>query len=105
MKDWFKTDESVEWKFVTLREGEFDIELSYGAVDGCTGNEFIIKVGEQEIRSEVQPTGDWYDFQKHVIGSIHLEANGEHALVVRPVKTGGCSLMNLHSIRLLPIIR
>ncbi len=103
--DWYKTDESLEWKFYTLRDGEFDVELSYGAADGCAGNEFKIKLGDQELKSTVHPTGDWFNFQDHLVGSIHLKADTENVLIVQPVKTTGCSLMNLHSVSLLPIVR
>jgi alpha-L-fucosidase len=103
--DWYKNDESVEWKFSSIREGEFDVELRYGAAEGCSGNEFMVRVGEQELRSAVQSTGDWYDFQNHIIGSIRVNANSENVLIVQPLKTVGCSLMNLQSVRLLPVIR
>jgi alpha-L-fucosidase len=103
--DWYKKDETVEWKFTALRDGEFDVELCYGATDGCSGNEYLVRMGEQELRSVVQPTGGWYDFRNQIAGNIRVKANVENVLVVKPVKTNGCSLMNLQSIRLLPVIR
>jgi len=103
--DWYKNDETVEWRFSALRDGEFDVELRYGAPDGCSGNEYMIRMGEQELRSTVQSTGDWYEYRNQIAGSIRIKANTENVLVVQPVKTAGCSLMNLQSIRLLPIVR
>jgi len=103
--DWYKTDETVEWKFSALREGEFDIELNYGAAESCSGNEFVVRLGDQELRSNVQSTGDWYDFRSHIVGSISVNANSENVIIVKPLKTTGCSLMNLQSIRLLPVVK
>ncbi|HBE41291.1 MAG TPA: hypothetical protein DDW27_08825, partial [Bacteroidales bacterium] len=103
--DWYKTDETVEWELSALREGEFDIELCYGAAESCSGNEFVVKLGDKILHSRVQSTGDWYDFRKHIIGSINIKANSKNVLIVKPVKTVGCSLMNLQSVRLLPVIR
>lgn len=102
---WYNPDETVEWEFSVLRDGEFDVELNYGAVDSCAGNGFIVKLGEQELKSMVRPTGDWYDFKNHIVGSIRVKANSENSLLVRPVRNTGISLMNLHSVRLLPNVR
>lgn len=103
--DWYKTNETMEWKFTALRQGEFDIELCYGAASGCIGNEFVVMLGDQELRSIVQPTGDWYDFRNQTIGSVTLRADSDNTLIIKPVKTSGCSLMNLKSVRLLPVIK
>jgi len=103
--DWYKTDETIEWKLSALREGEFDIELTYGAAEGCSGNAFIVKLDDQELNSTVLPTGDWYDFRKHIIGNINVKSGSNKVLIIKPVRTTGCSLMNLQSVRLLPVIR
>jgi alpha-L-fucosidase len=103
--DWLNTEETVEWKINSPRGGEFDIELSYGAVEGCSGNEFAVSLGDQEIKSNVQPTGDWYDYRNHLVGRILVKTNSENVLVIQPVKTTGFSLMNLKSVRFLPIVR
>ena len=105
MKEWYRTDETVQWTFSTLREAEFDIELHYGAVDECNANKLLLTIGDQEIRSAVKSTGDWYSLQDHQVGSIKLEANREYTLTIRPLKTSSCSLMNLQAVRLLPIVR
>jgi hypothetical protein len=59
--------------------------------------------GDERLIANVQNTGSWQDYETYLIGSIALKKNASMTLAVKPEKPGDCSLMDLQSVRLIPI--
>ena len=103
--NWTDKDDTIYWILRSIRKGRYEIYLKYGAPTGCEVNRFEISVGDQILAGNVQDTGGWYIYQSYKVGNTEIGAAGEFTLCIKPTLLGGCSLMNLKEVSLVPIIR
>jgi alpha-L-fucosidase len=103
--NWTDPDDTMFWTLRSIRKGRYEVYLKYGAPPGCEVNRFEISVGDQILAGNVQDTGGWYTYQSHKVGNTEIGAAGEFTLSIKPTLLGGCSLMNLKEVSLVPIIK
>ena len=103
VENWYNKDDSMTWKVRSISDGNYDVELTYAAPQGCEGNKFVLSAQNEKITGNVENTGDWNTFKTFLIGSIKLEASESITLSIKPEELSGCSLMDLKEVRLIPI--
>jgi alpha-L-fucosidase len=103
--NWNELDDTMEWPVRSIRKGRYEVYLKYGATAGCEDNVFEILLGNQVLEGKVQGTGDWYTYESFFAGNVELDRANEFTLTIRPKMLGGCSLMNLKEVSLVPIIK
>jgi alpha-L-fucosidase len=103
VQDWVETDDSMNWEIRAIRDGRYDVEFTYSAAPGCEENEFVFSAGDDHLMAGVQNTGSWQTYKTYLIGSIALKKSESITLSVKPEKLGDHSLMDLKSVRLIPI--
>ncbi|MCW1925323.1 alpha-L-fucosidase [Luteolibacter arcticus] len=108
---WSDTGESVWFPFVlrspsapgTQGPGKFDVYLD-SAVGPDSGGEVEIRLLDQTIHHRLTPYDHWRDFRRVKVGTIALSQPGLMSLHVRPLSIQGIGLMNLRSIKLVPVV-
>ena len=113
---WSDTGESVWFPFVMRTPwatrsvnggfekvpGKFEVILD-AAVGTESGGEVEIRLLDQTVHCRVTPTADWRDFHEFRAGTITLSQPGLMSLHVRPLSIKGIGLMNLRSVKLVPV--
>ena len=103
--NWNELDATMSWKLRSIRKGRYEVYLEYGAPAGCGDNVFEVILGGQVLEGRVQSTGDWYTSRSFRVGELAFEVAEEMILTIKPRELGGCSLMNLKEVSLVPIIK
>lgn len=99
----WKDTSKLSWDFRTIRDGIYEVEIDYAADENCLDNEMKLSVGDQTFSFKTENTGDWYKYQKTILGKVKI-AQGTHARVVlSPQIIHGSKVMNIKSVTLLPI--
>lgn len=99
----WKDTSKLSWDFRTIRDGIYEVEIDYAADENCLDNEMKLSVGDQTFSFKTENTGDWYKYQKTILGKVKI-AQGTHARVVlTPQIIHGSKVMNIKSVALLPI--
>jgi alpha-L-fucosidase len=81
IRNWVDSRVRVEWMFNATEAGTYKIEGLIKAKANCGVN---IGVGEQKIKTEIQPTGD--DFVVVSLGEIQITETGNQILTINPEK-------------------
>jgi alpha-L-fucosidase len=90
------------WIVNVPREGDYAVEISYGASPGAEGNAFLVHAASGEIQGHVKRTAGDLVFKTFPVGTIHLKA-GEQPLQIRvPEKAHGMGV-NLEYLKLKPV--
>lgn len=81
------------------------VEVRYACAPGCEGSRFRVGVpGGAAVPGRVEATGGWTDFTPWVsVGELALPA-GRRKLELRVQKMPGPAVMNLLSVRLVPVL-
>ena len=113
---WSDTGESVWFPFVMRTPwatravngafekvpGKFEVILD-AAIGTDSGGEVEIRLLDQTLHCRVTPTSDWRDFREFKAGTITISQPGLLSLHVRPLSIKGIGLMNLRSVKLVPV--
>jgi len=99
---WTSAEDNVSWNFTIDRPGVFEIEVTQ-ACEGDGGSAYVVSVAGQDSEATVKGTGNWDRYVTEKIGAVKLDAAGEYTLKVVPGKLVGSALMNLRSVRLVPV--
>ncbi|MGA2796698.1 MAG: alpha-L-fucosidase [Thermoguttaceae bacterium] len=100
---WSDKNTWVSWDFILKTRGRFEVEVTFACPEGDAGSEYTVAVGKEKVGGKVEDTGDWGDFVSRKIGTINLSKPGQLTLSVRPTTMAGGAVMNLKSVKLLPI--
>lgn len=82
--------------------GRFDVVMDM-AVGAEGGGEIEVRLLDQSFRHQLAPNAHWRDFQQVKVGTVTLSQPGLLALHVRPISIKGIGLMNLRSVKLVPV--
>jgi alpha-L-fucosidase len=102
---WNSREDSISWDFKTLRNGKYQLFVEYASVPGCDANEYFVMAGNKRMPGKVENTGGWYNYKTFYLGNVDLRSAEQIRMVIKAYKLGQCSLMNLKSIKLVPIIK
>lgn len=100
---WSHEADSLWFPVMMNHPGKFRVVLEAAVARPC-GGEAEIRVLDQALRVEIEPTADhWTDFRELEAGIVDLRQTGLLAIHIRPLRIDGYGLMNLRGVRLLPV--
>ena len=97
---WGNSEAWVSWEVEVAQAGVYAVVVSQSAVREEAGSEYLVKVGEQQVRGVVQSTGDWGRFMEVELGEVEIGRPGSYVLELRPIKKANNYVMNLRSVTL-----
>lgn len=100
---WTDPGDVVTWEFEVTHAGRFRVVLSQSCPAGTAESLVVVKVGDTELTTRVQPTTGWTDFTDVVLGEVSIPAAGMCEVRVEPRSRPALAVMNLRSIRLEPV--
>ena len=100
---WWKTGDSAEWNLDVPHAGKYHVEMTYACNTGNGGGVYEMTVARHHFTGTATPTGSWEDYQTLNVGDLTL-AEGRTRIVLKPLRLDpDKSLMNVRSVRLVPI--
>lgn len=100
---WINPKDYVTWDFIVTTPGNFSVEITFACDNKVGGSEYVVRVAGQELRGTVTDTGSWTEFVTEPLGAVKIAKLGEYTLSVMPKTMPHLAVMNLNSIRLIPI--
>jgi putative membrane-bound dehydrogenase-like protein len=99
---WHGDSDHVVWTVELPKADTFDVFLHWSCADDSSGNAMILEGGGSPIRTTVDSTGAWSQYEIKQIGQARLSA-GRHRIVVRPDgRLVSRALMDLRGVYLIP---
>jgi putative heme-binding domain-containing protein len=98
---WTSADDLARWSLEVGTATKYKVILDY-ACDHDAGNTFRLDVDDQQLSGTVKGTGSWDSYRDVEIGRIALSA-GPHTLIFRSANPLNRPLLDLRSVRLVPI--
>jgi alpha-L-fucosidase len=99
---WSTPEDRAVWHFQVPAAGRYRVRLTYAAQPGWQDGQIEVVVGSQVLRTNVQPTGDWYAYRSFEIGEVTFAKGGNFTTTLRPARPLAHSLAWLQSIELIP---
>jgi alpha-L-fucosidase len=100
---WTNPNDSVTWRSIITRPGEFEVTFNLACAPGSDGGEFTFSLGNAKLSGKSTATGGWEDYKQVNIGRIRLDQPGTVAIGITATSKPGMGVMNLRSITLKPI--
>jgi putative membrane-bound dehydrogenase-like protein len=99
---WHSPSDHVIWTLDVPTGGEYSVNIDYACADAAAGDSYVLEVAGQRISATAEGTGGWENYRGKNIGTVKLPV-GPTELVVRPNGPIRSALMDLRSIRLVPV--
>jgi hypothetical protein len=99
---WHGEQDHVAWSVQVAKAGPYDVLLDYACHDDSAGNICVLEAGEAALHGRVKGTGGWDKYRQWKLGTLTLKA-GPQRLSLRPDGKPTRALMDLRSIRLVPV--
>ena len=101
---WLTDRDEVLWVIDSPQPGAYEVILEYACNADSAGVPYEVRVMESTIESTALATSGWDDFQEQVIGELEIHDAERTIISVRPLRDPQLGLMNLRSLKLVPII-
>ena len=95
---WDNTNDLVQWQVKFTEAGTYRVTLDAAAAN--EGTDFLIEIGERQLRGKSVPTGDWAKYQTMDLGPVEIQQAGTIVVKVRSANAATWRPMNLRSVRL-----
>lgn len=99
---WQSQDDFVRWRLELSHAEDFEVWLDWACHDSSAGNSFQLQAGSSWIDRTVLSTGGWDRYCQVNLGRIALPA-GQSEIIVRPTSTVRGALLDLRSLRFVPV--
>ncbi|HUE70220.1 MAG TPA: PVC-type heme-binding CxxCH protein, partial [Pirellulaceae bacterium] len=99
---WHSPGDHVVWTLDVPTAGEYSVNIDYACAAAAAGDSYVLEVAGQRISATAEATGSWDNYRGKNIGTVKLPV-GITELVVRPNGPIRSALMDLRSIRLVPV--
>ena len=107
IEGWNSLDGTVSWKVKVLEAGDYEVAVTYSCASGNGGSEYEIVSGNSRVIGKVRETtgwaGGWYNFEKELVGVLHLPKGFSKIKVRVTKKPKAGEAMRLHSLELIPV--
>lgn len=99
---WANEEDFVSWDLsdLVIEAGEYEVELVYSR-SGSPDGEATVTINATSIPVPLKPTGSWYIYQVHPLGTFSLAAADSLQVDVKSTKHDG-AVMNLKAVLLHP---
>jgi hypothetical protein len=99
---WTSPDDRAAWTVQVPTGGRYEVWIDWSCPKADAGNAFTVEVGAESITGRVEATGGWEEYKQAKVGELPLDA-AEQRLTVRPAMGFKGILMDLRSVRLIPV--
>ncbi len=100
---WTGPEDSATWYLSVSSAGKYQVKIRYAARPDWKDGQYLLTVGTHELKTAVQPTGDWYQYKTFEIGAITFPKAGQYKLQLKPAQPYAHDLMYLESLELEPL--
>ncbi|MCP4710235.1 MAG: hypothetical protein GY869_16550, partial [Planctomycetes bacterium] len=97
---WSNVEAWLSWDVEVVQAGVYVVVVSQSSVSDQAGSEYLVMVGEEQVKGVVRNTGDWGAFMDVELGEVEIGGPGRYVLAVRPIKKANSYVMNLRSVTL-----
>jgi serine protease Do len=101
---WLTDRDEVLWVIDSPEPGAYEVVLEYACNSDSAGVPFEISTSGSTLKSKVIATAAWDDFEERVVGELEIYEAARTIISVKPIKDPKLGLMNLRSLKLIPII-
>lgn len=101
---WLTDRDEVLWVLEDPEPGPYEVVIDYACDRESAGVPFELRCGDRVLESSVVATPGWDEFRERSIGVLEVTGGERVILSVAPDRDPPLGLMNLRSIRLIPII-
>jgi alpha-L-fucosidase len=99
---WQEPADEVVWHLEVPGPDRYEMTVSYAALPDWGGQGYVVRAAGQELRGEVEPTGDWYEYRSFALGTVEFPDGGLQTLTMAPREVVPVDLMYLQGIELTP---
>ena len=99
---WSSVDDRAVWTAAVPKSGRYEVWLDYACDPSAAGNTFVIQSGRATLTGKVAATRNWDSYSQMLVGTLALEA-GEHQVTMRSEGKIAGALIDLRSLRLVPV--
>ncbi len=100
---WSSADDFVVWTLDVPKAGKYQIEIEWACEAQAAGHRLVVTSRGSTVTHKITATAGWDDYRKTTIGTIDLQA-GVQPLTFKPASRPLPALMDLRSVRLIPIV-
>ena len=99
---WISADDRGVWTINVAAAGKYEVLVDTACPKEEAGKLFTVEVGGETVSGRVTATNGWEDYREEKVGELTLAA-GESRLTVRPTPPFKGLLMDLRTVRLVPV--
>jgi alpha-L-fucosidase len=106
---WSSLDASAEWPVLLLRRSKeqgpmhrYEVRVVLACRNEDAGSTYAVEVAGRMLEGVVPGTGGWQSYEERTLGELSLP-DGRHSLAIKARSISGGALLNLRSIRLVPV--
>jgi putative membrane-bound dehydrogenase-like protein len=100
---WSDPKDHAIWNLLIEQPGVYRVILDYASAPGADGDALELIVGGQKLGGIVKATKGWDDYADLDLGKVQLDA-GQWELVVRPQGSIKTALIDLRTVKLIPVV-
>ena len=101
---WLTERDEVLWVIESPDPGAYEVILEYACNSDSAGVPFEIRTARSTLEATVVATGGWDEFKERSIGDLEIHEAERTIISVKPTRDPQLGLMNLRSLKLIPII-
>ena len=94
----------MTWHVRVSQTGSYKVTIRYAARTEWARSQYVVTVGLQSLTAAVEPTGDWFQYEKFDLGTVQISKAGEYTVNIRPAVVSDHNLMYFQSLRLEPVL-
>lgn len=96
---WHSVDTQAKWDLSLASPCVVGVEVIAAVDRQFAGSEFVLQLGDEELRGKLEATGGWFDFQSVSLGEVALP-QGDVRVTLRPVALPQGVFGNVRAVRL-----
>lgn len=100
---WHQEDDYCVWQLDVARPGRYVVLFEWSCAVDSAGNSFLLTAGESQLKGRVPTSGGWDRHLWAAFGEVDL-ARGRQELSIRPLPEVRRALMDLRTVRLVPVV-
>jgi len=96
---WVHPEDWAEWNFHVSMPGKFKVTLVYGCGNKSGGSKVaLLTSGDQTLKFTVKETGGFQNWEKLDLGTVNLNEEGSHQIVIQPLSKPGVAVMDISKV-------
>jgi alpha-L-fucosidase len=100
---WTDAKATVSWTVELKTQGTYEVFIEQAVQPDTEGAEYSVEIDRASVKGRTMATDNWHDFRTVSLGTLRVDRAGRHLVIVRPTTMPGFAVMNLRSVRLMPV--